>query len=101
MAPITDTIVDELKSLVSKLESRVAELESKLGGEKGTPSSSGAMRMILMGPPGAGMLSIALRMSKGLFGRADIYEQARELKRHASRTNSASAIWCALYQHSR
>lgn len=55
MAPITDSDVVQLKSLVAKLEHRVAELEGKAGG---APSkSAGAteqMRMILMGPPGAG-----------------------------------------------
>ncbi|TKA66780.1 Adenylate kinase, partial [Cryomyces minteri] len=58
MAPITDQIVDELKSLVNKLESRVVELENKLHGGSGAGSASvnpaDTMRMILMGPPGAG-----------------------------------------------
>jgi len=55
MAPITDHVVDDLKGIISKLESRVAELEAKLSGDGSkSPSSGGAMRMILMGPPGAG-----------------------------------------------
>ncbi|KAK5154382.1 adenylate kinase-domain-containing protein [Cryomyces antarcticus] len=58
MAPITDQIVDELKSLVNKLESRVVELENKLHGGSGAGSApatpADTMRMILMGPPGAG-----------------------------------------------
>ncbi|KAF2836923.1 adenylate kinase [Patellaria atrata CBS 101060] len=55
MAPITDTVVDELKSLVEKLEKRVHELEAKLeGNPSSSASSSGSMRMILIGPPGAG-----------------------------------------------
>ncbi|KAF2085792.1 adenylate kinase 1 [Saccharata proteae CBS 121410] len=55
MAPVTDQVVDELKSLVNKLESRVNELESKLeGGSKSSGGAQQAMRMILMGPPGAG-----------------------------------------------
>jgi len=58
MAPITDGTVQSLRDLVNKLESRVADLESKLhhGGE-GSPKSKGpveSIRMILMGPPGAG-----------------------------------------------
>lgn len=53
MAPIQDRVVDDLKSLVNKLESRVAELEAKLAG--GDAPSTGGVRMILMGPPGAGM----------------------------------------------
>lgn len=52
MAPIQDRVVDDLKSLVNKLESRVAELEAKLAG--GDAPSTGGVRMILMGPPGAG-----------------------------------------------
>jgi adenylate kinase len=52
MAPITDEVISDLKSTIHRLEKRVEELESRLsGGEK---SSAGAMRMILMGPPGAG-----------------------------------------------
>lgn len=56
MAPITDEQVHDLKDLIRKLESRVHELEQKIsaGGSLSTPSES--MRMILIGPPGAGML---------------------------------------------
>jgi adenylate kinase len=56
MAPVTDSVVDELKSTVYKLEQRIAQLEGRLSGNGGgssTPQES--VRMILMGPPGAGM----------------------------------------------
>ena len=57
MAPIVDQVVDDLKGTISRLEARVAELEGRLGGGKSTPSaSSEGVRMILIGPPGAGML---------------------------------------------
>lgn len=59
MAPIGDDTVKALQDLVNKLESRVKELEDKLthaqGGTKHT--SEEGVRMILMGPPGAGMSS--------------------------------------------
>lgn len=52
MAP-TDPIVDTLKQTVDKLQQRIEELEARLSG--GSPSSStDGMRMILIGPPGAG-----------------------------------------------
>lgn len=51
MAPTDSSIVDELKSIITKLESRVEELEQRLAGKTNSASS---MRMILMGPPGAG-----------------------------------------------
>ena len=55
MAPITDTVVDDLKSTVSRLEKRIAELESRLTGHGGSAQpSQDSVRMILMGPPGAG-----------------------------------------------
>ena len=55
MAPITDSVVDELKSTVHKLEQRIAELEGRLSGHGGCSSSAQeSVRMILMGPPGAG-----------------------------------------------
>jgi len=64
MAPLQDKVVDDLKSLVNKLESRVAELEQKLAGSS---SSSSGVRMILMGPPGAGMwLRAVMRVYPGL-----------------------------------
>jgi adenylate kinase len=55
MAPITDEAVSELKDLVARLEKRVHELEAKAG--ISTPRSAAQrMRMVLMGPPGAGKL---------------------------------------------
>lgn len=61
MAPIKDETVDALRDLVHKLESRIDQLEAKLhsaGGDvpaRKPASSSEQIRMILMGPPGAGM----------------------------------------------
>lgn len=56
---MSQELVDKLKSTVDKLEARVAELESRLKGEGegggGGGSKPDGMRMILMGPPGAGM----------------------------------------------
>ena len=52
MAP-TDNLVAQLQSTVDKLEARVQELEGRLRGG-GQGGSSDGMRMILMGPPGAG-----------------------------------------------
>lgn len=64
MAPITDDIASELKNTIKKLEDRVKELESKLqskvqGGDGGQNGSNplDTMRMVLMGPPGAGKCS--------------------------------------------
>jgi hypothetical protein len=55
MAPITDSTVSDLKDLVHKLEARVHQLEERLGeGGKKPKSVSKSMRMILIGPPGAG-----------------------------------------------
>jgi hypothetical protein len=57
MAPITEGTVDSLKDLVNKLESRVAHLEARLEGKE-KPSTGASMRMILIGPPGAGSSAI-------------------------------------------
>ena len=56
MAPITDQQVGDLKNLVHKLESRVYSLERRLEGGDKKPSLADSMRMILIGPPGAGEL---------------------------------------------
>ncbi len=52
MAPITEN----LHELVEKLEQRVKDLESRLDIAGGAPKTNTAdgVRMILMGPPGAG-----------------------------------------------
>ncbi|RJE19244.1 hypothetical protein PHISCL_08411 [Aspergillus sclerotialis] len=57
MAPITQDVVDGLKDQIGRLESKVADLEGRLGYESGSAkpqSLSEQMRIILMGPPGAG-----------------------------------------------
>ena len=58
MAPITDQHVEDLKDLVHKLESRVYSLERRLEGGDKKPSVTDSMRLILIGPPGAGELSV-------------------------------------------
>jgi adenylate kinase len=63
MAPITDSTVSDLKGLVHKLEARVHQLEEKLGeGGKKPKTPSESMRMILIGPPGAGEPDVAATM---------------------------------------
>lgn len=61
MAPIIDETVDALRELVHKLESRVQQLEAKLEQADGAPArtSTQSVRMILMGPPGAGTHTIS------------------------------------------
>lgn len=56
MAPIGDDTVKSLHDLVNKLESRVKQLEDKLHQASGgaAPAPAESVRMILMGPPGAG-----------------------------------------------
>ncbi|KAG9549301.1 hypothetical protein KCU79_g14457, partial [Aureobasidium melanogenum] len=58
MAPLGEQLVDQLKGTVDKLEARVAELEARLHGKAQSSASSSSsdesMRIILMGPPGAG-----------------------------------------------
>jgi len=55
MAPITDSAVSDLQSTVSRLEQRIAELESRLQGQVGiADQAQESVRMILIGPPGAG-----------------------------------------------
>ena len=55
MAPITEEAVSGLKDMVGKLENRVQELEDRLTNGSNKPKSlTEQMRIILMGPPGAG-----------------------------------------------
>lgn len=64
MAPIKDETVDSLRDLVHKLESRIQQLEAKLEGSGGASAQQAktdgpSVRMILMGPPGAGTKNTA------------------------------------------
>lgn len=58
MAPITDDVVSGLKDTIGKLEARVVELEGRLVGDNKPKSVTEQMRIILMGPPGAGMIQL-------------------------------------------
>ena len=59
MAPITDETVQALRDTIHKLESRVHSLEARLGvegsGGSRTDSVLDSIRMVIMGPPGAGI----------------------------------------------
>jgi adenylate kinase len=55
MAPITEEVVHGLKDMIEKLETRVQELEGRLVGDSKPKSVAEQMRIVLMGPPGAGM----------------------------------------------
>ena len=80
MAPLGDETVDELKKMVQKLESRVQELEGKLfGGAAGTNPLS-AMRMIIMGPPGAGVTSSSSGFELGAYRKLGKGTQAPSIR---------------------
>jgi hypothetical protein len=70
MAPIGDDVWQKLQDSFGKLESRVKELEEKLAHAQGGPAKSSSpsqdVRMILMGPPGAGKFSPAVVMRLSL-----------------------------------
>jgi hypothetical protein len=96
MAPIGDDTVQALQDLVNKLESRVKQLEDKLthaqGGTKHTAEEG--VRMILMGPPGAGTfryLSYSQYMSPA--HRLISFLQARVLKLPRSKRDSLAVTW--------
>ena len=63
MAPMQHETVDSLKGMVAELETRVAQLERRLHGDNRSKPKCGteSLRMILMGPPGAGMLSLPVQ----------------------------------------
>lgn len=94
MAPVTE----DLHELVSKLEARVQQLEQKLSeASGGSPKPAGdakGIRMILMGPPGAGLSSCHVSSLTTTVGpAADIPLQAKELKPQRSRKSSHAVIW--------
>jgi adenylate kinase len=69
MAPVSEDIHD----LVAKLEQRVKDLESRLhlasGGASKQSGTAEGVRMILMGPPGAGMTSNATLLLSDILPR--------------------------------
>jgi hypothetical protein len=97
MAPIGDDTVQTLQDLVQKLESRVKQLEDKIehtsNGTKHTPTEG--VRMILMGPPGAGMYtSTAWQFAPNVLELRLICNfQAREHKHQRLRRSFLAAIW--------
>lgn len=117
MAPTVEQIVDDIKSSIQKLESRMSDLEARVEGKAAGIAAPSAMRMILMGPPGAGTsehsiptsafvmprhCSMGGRLSadKGIIEAPSQIaflltlcdnEQARALRLPASRTSTASA----------
>lgn len=92
MAPITDDTVEALRDTIRKLESRVHQLEAKMGGDHGFQSKStlASVRMILMGPPGAGrgLLDSMRSAFNSLHGL-----QARERRHPRYKRNIVLAIW--------
>ena len=56
----SEQVIEQLKNHIGSLESRIHELENKYGKpDAGNKSSVDGMRMILIGPPGAGMCTVA------------------------------------------
>lgn len=54
---MAEQVTDSIKQHIQRLEDRIVELESRLGGGKSSGSSSSSsngLRMVFIGPPGAG-----------------------------------------------
>lgn len=51
---MAESLVDKLTETVNRLEKRLAEVESRLTGHSSAEAPADGMRMILIGPPGAG-----------------------------------------------
>jgi adenylate kinase len=56
---MSDQLVQQLKGTVDALEQRVKDLEARLSGNSTAvrPGEGNGLRMILIGPPGAGMFA--------------------------------------------
>lgn len=60
MAPISDETASKLQEMVDKLEARVKDLESRISqGGAASSKPKDEVRMVIMGPPGAGLYSNA------------------------------------------
>ena len=92
MAPITDDTVETLRDTIRKLESRVHQLEAKVGGGDSVQPRSklASVRMILMGPPGAGKKLPKQKVSVCTCLR---FRKARARKHQKFRTNTVLVIW--------
>jgi adenylate kinase len=51
---MSDSAADTLRATVEKLQQQVEQLEKRLAGSVGGSNTQDGMRMILIGPPGAG-----------------------------------------------
>lgn len=94
MAPVTEEAVNGLKDIIGKLEVRIEDLENRLtNGSEKPKTLSEKMRIILMGPPGAGMPYCSC--SDPFFTASMVvdcvFEQGRVLRLLRSKTNFACA----------
>lgn len=94
MAPITDDKVEELRTQYHALEERIHRLEQRLETGEAKPTVAESMRLILIGPPGAGTHPAAT--SGGNTRLLIDPVQEREHKLLGSKTSTVSAIWYAL-----
>lgn len=87
---MSDRQVEDLKLQVANLTARLEKLEGE-NKPAHSKSPAEAMRMILIGPPGAGRL-LQTSKERDILTRA----QVKERKLLRSRTSIASAIWYVL-----